>query len=113
MGDPMYEGDKVDSWQPFSFGPRNLLGGIWRTNSGEVGLGFDLELCEKSQGWAERQKVFISWDKGQLWVGLKDVEMEKHEELRRKTFADECRKSFGSSMNAKIFQTIIGIRIGH
>ena len=84
MGDARYEGDKVDAWQPFSFGPRNCIGRNlaymeMRLILARLIWGFDLELCEESNGWAERQKVFILWDKGPLWVRLKDVEREKNE----------------------------------
>lgn len=85
MGDPRYDGDKVDAWQPFSFGPRNCIGRNlaymeMRLILARLVWGFDLELFEESQGWAERQKVFILWDKGPLWVKLRDVEREKNKE---------------------------------
>jgi len=76
IGDPRYEDDKMDAWQPFSFGPRNCIGRNlaymeMRLILARLVWGFDLELCEESQGWAERQKVFILWDKGPLWVKLR------------------------------------------
>ena len=30
---------------------------------------FDFELCAESEGW-DRQKVFLLWEKGDLWVRL-------------------------------------------
>jgi len=82
MGDSRYEDDKLDAWQPFSFGPRNCIGRNlaymeMRLILARLVWGFDLELCEESQGWAERQKVYILWDKGPLWVKLKHVEREE------------------------------------
>ncbi|KAI1452355.1 cytochrome P450 [Annulohypoxylon moriforme] len=70
MGDPKYEHDKRDARQPFSFGPRNCLGMnmAWhemRLLLAKVLFNFDIELCDKSEDWAD-QKIYILWAKKPL-----------------------------------------------
>ncbi|KAI1123506.1 cytochrome P450 monooxygenase-like protein [Nemania abortiva] len=70
MGDPAFENDQRDARQPFSLGPRNCLGmGMaWREMRlllAKIVFNFDLDLCDKSQDWAD-QNVYILWEKKPL-----------------------------------------------
>ncbi|GJC87619.1 cytochrome P450 monooxygenase aclL [Colletotrichum liriopes] len=76
LGDADFASDNKDAFQPFHIGARNCLGRNlayveMRLVLARLVWNFDIELAEESQGWAERQKVFILWDKGPLKVHLK------------------------------------------
>ena len=75
-----FRDDKRDVYQPFSVGPRGCIGInlayaemrlivtrlLWR---------FDLSIPKGQkdwQAWVERQKTFILWEKGGLWVDVKE-----------------------------------------
>ena len=75
LGKKEFENDDRKAAQPFSFGPRNCIGKNLAYNEMRLILSrvlwsFDLELQDESQGWAERQIVFILWEKGPLKVKL-------------------------------------------
>ena len=69
--------DRRDAFQPFGFGPRNCIGRNlaymeMRLILARLVWNFDLELCKESVGW-EKQKSYILWEKGPLWVRCKPV----------------------------------------
>lgn len=83
LGDPEYEGDRRDSFQPFSYGPRGCIGQnmAWhemRLIFASLIASFDFELCDESSNWLY-QKVHVLWEKPPLMVKLKPVggELEK------------------------------------
>ncbi|KZL75635.1 cytochrome p450 [Colletotrichum incanum] len=76
LGDAEFVSDNKNAFQPFHIGARNCLGRNlayveMRLILARLIWNFDIELAEESQGWAERQKVFILWDKGPLKMHLK------------------------------------------
>jgi len=76
MGAPEFKHDKRKVVQPFSVGPRNCLGQnlAWlelKIILARVIWNFDLELCEESRGWMEKQKFYIVAERSQLMVRLK------------------------------------------
>ncbi|KAE9376744.1 cytochrome P450 ClCP1 [Stipitochalara longipes BDJ] len=76
MGAPEFKDDKRKVVQPFSVGPRNCLGQnlAWleiKIILARVIYNFDLELCEESRGWMERQKFYIVAERSELMVRLK------------------------------------------
>ncbi|KAH8719485.1 cytochrome P450 monooxygenase-like protein [Phaeosphaeriaceae sp. PMI808] len=78
MGDEKYAGDKRETFNPFSFGPRNCLGknlayAEMRLIVAKVLFNFDLELVDKENDWMQSQRVFVLWEKPSLMVRLKAV----------------------------------------
>ncbi|KAI1393328.1 cytochrome P450 [Hypoxylon trugodes] len=80
MGDPKYEGDRLDAVQPFSVGPRNCLGrnlaySEMRLILARVIYNFDMVLADDpvNQRWLEDQKVYVIWEKPPLKVHLAPV----------------------------------------
>ncbi|KAH8788468.1 cytochrome P450 [Diaporthe sp. PMI_573] len=78
LGDARFSSDNRDAFQPFHTGPRNCIGRNlayveMRLILARVIWHFDLELAQESHGWAEKQKIFILWDKSPLMVHLKPV----------------------------------------
>ena len=74
-GDERFVADRRDAFNPFSYGPRNCVGRNlaymeMRLILARLVWNFDLELCEESIGW-EKQKIYILWEKGPLWVRCK------------------------------------------
>lgn len=72
-----YDDDKKDVLNPFAYGPRNCIGKNLANHEMRVILAsllwhFDLQLCPESSSWAD-QKVFLTWDKGELWVKPKYI----------------------------------------
>jgi averantin hydroxylase len=74
-----FEGDNKAVMQPFSVGPRNCIGrnlayAEMRLILSKVLYSFDLELDEERTGdWTGVQKTFILWEKGPLWVNIKEA----------------------------------------
>ncbi|KAF4878119.1 Cytochrome P450 monooxygenase aclL [Colletotrichum siamense] len=67
--------DDRNAMRPFSVGPRDCLGKnlAWaemRMILAYLVWNFDLELQSDSQGWIERQKVFMLWEKPDLNVKI-------------------------------------------
>ncbi|KAJ1334018.1 aspirochlorine biosynthesis cytochrome P450 monooxygenase [Microdochium nivale] len=67
--------DRTDVLQPFSTGPRNCIGknlayAEMRVILSRLLFAFDLEMAAQSSAWADNQKVFILWDKGDIMVKL-------------------------------------------
>jgi len=72
--DSRFASDKRAVLQPFSVGPRNCIGqGLAmaeiRAILARVLWHFEFELCEESGGWDD-QKVYVLWEKPDLWVKL-------------------------------------------
>jgi cytochrome P450 len=73
----VYYNDKREAVRPFSVGPRNCIGQNlayheMRLIMARLMWEFDLELDGKSEGWTEGMKVRVFWDKGGLWVRVKE-----------------------------------------
>ncbi|KAK0724599.1 putative cytochrome P450 monooxygenase [Lasiosphaeris hirsuta] len=77
LHDPRYAGDKLDSLQPFSLGPRNCVGrGLaiaeMRLILAKIIFNFDMEYVDTDKDWLD-QKIFLLWDKPALNVYLTPV----------------------------------------
>jgi cytochrome P450 len=77
-GDPMYKSDNLDIVKPFSLGPRNCIGKHLAYAEIKVILAkllwnFDLHLCEESERWIDRLRVFGFWEKVPLMVRFDPV----------------------------------------
>ncbi|KAI7773754.1 hypothetical protein LA080_009997 [Diaporthe eres] len=71
-----FANDRRDAFQPFSYGPRNCLGmNLARAEMhyiiARLLWNFDIELTEESRDWLHRQKSYLMWEKGGLYVKLK------------------------------------------
>ncbi|RYP06150.1 hypothetical protein DL764_003326 [Monosporascus ibericus] len=78
LGDPLYEGDRLDAMQPFSTGPRNCIGknlayAEMRLILAKIVWNFDMVLEDDSRAWLKDQKSYILWDKPPLNVRLTPV----------------------------------------
>ncbi|KAJ6171580.1 hypothetical protein N7470_000647 [Penicillium chermesinum] len=78
LGDPRFANDDYEILQPFNVGPRNCLGrnlayAEMRMILARIVFNFDLSLAKDSEGWMERQKIFLFWQKGPLNVHLTPV----------------------------------------
>ena len=76
MGASEFKNDKRKVVQPFSVGPRNCLGQSLARFELKIVLArvlwnFDLELCEESRGWMEKQRFYIAAARPELTVRLK------------------------------------------
>ncbi|PQE17491.1 Isotrichodermin C-15 hydroxylase protein [Rutstroemia sp. NJR-2017a WRK4] len=78
LNDPRFATDKQNVLQPFSLGPRNCIGQASNTHLAMAEMRailarvlwhFDISLCAESQHWGQH-KVFILWDKPDLFVKL-------------------------------------------
>jgi len=79
LGDERYKNDNRDSFNPFSFGPRNCLGknlayAEMRLILAKVLFNFDLDLVDKTHDWMKDQKFYTLWEKPSLMVKLKPVQ---------------------------------------
>jgi cytochrome P450 len=78
-GNKEFESDNKSSFQPWSMGPRNCLGKNLAYHEMRVILAsllwhFDLDLCEESKGWPDKQKNYIVlWEKQPLMCRLRPV----------------------------------------
>ncbi|KAI0181453.1 putative cytochrome P450 [Hypoxylon sp. FL1284] len=71
-------GNRLDSLQAFSVGPRNCIGrnlayAEMRLILARIVYDFDMKLSDESQKWIERQKSFALWDRIPLYVYLTPV----------------------------------------
>lgn len=79
LGNKEFESDRKSSFQPWSMGPRNCLGENLTYHEMRIILAsllwhFDLELCEESNGWSDKQKNYIVlWEKQPLMCRLRAV----------------------------------------
>jgi len=79
LGGTEFEHDDRAARQPFSWGTRNCIGqnlayAEMRLILARVCWGFDMELDEERSGdWMREQKVFVLWEKGELWVRVRAV----------------------------------------
>ncbi|KAI3554066.1 cytochrome P450 [Colletotrichum abscissum] len=71
LGDPEFATDKRD--EDFA-DPNNLAYVKMQLILAHLTWNFDMELAEESRGWAEKQKVYILWEKGPLEVHLSPVQ---------------------------------------
>lgn len=79
LGVEEFKGDNLAVLNPFGIGPRNCIGrnlayGEMRTILTKLLWSFDLELDERSRGWIDKQRVFLLWEKPELWVKIKRAE---------------------------------------
>ncbi|KAK0612188.1 isotrichodermin C-15 hydroxylase [Immersiella caudata] len=77
LGGKEYEADEREAFQPFGMGVRNCIGRSLALMEARMILarlvwGFDMELVEGFEGWAE-QKTFILYEKGELRARLTPV----------------------------------------
>ncbi|KAL2020295.1 hypothetical protein VTK56DRAFT_8523 [Thermocarpiscus australiensis] len=75
LGDPAFEGDHKEAFQPFHLGPRNCLGKNlayieMRLILARVLWNFDMRIAEDSLDWMKRQRIYTLWEKGKLNVYL-------------------------------------------
>ncbi|KAJ0117746.1 Cytochrome P450 monooxygenase hmp1 [Diaporthe amygdali] len=73
---PEFANDRRDAFQPFSYGPRNCLGmNLARAEMhyiiARLLWNFDIELTADSRDWLHRQKSYLMWEKGGLYVHLR------------------------------------------
>ncbi|KAI1777998.1 cytochrome P450 [Hypoxylon cercidicola] len=78
MGDPKYEGDRLEAMQPFSFGPRNCLGrnlayAEMRLILAKIIFNFDMTLADDCKDWLRDQKAYVVWDKPPLNIYMTPV----------------------------------------
>lgn len=78
LADPCFAHDKMDAFEPFSYGHadclgRNLAYVEMRFILASILLNFDMALAEKSRPWTEGQKAYIIWQKPPLNVYLTPV----------------------------------------
>ncbi|KAK4450260.1 Isotrichodermin C-15 hydroxylase [Podospora aff. communis PSN243] len=78
LGEKKYEADQKETFQPFGMGVRNCIGRSLALMEARMILarlvwGFDMEMVEGYEGWAE-QKTFILYEKGELRASLTPVE---------------------------------------
>ncbi|KAM0263717.1 hypothetical protein ACHAQJ_001031 [Trichoderma viride] len=71
LGDPEFENDKREAFQPFSAGPRNCIGknlaySEMRLILARVIMEYDIKLAEGTKGWDTRSKVYSLWEKGSV-----------------------------------------------
>ncbi|KAF1998245.1 cytochrome P450 [Amniculicola lignicola CBS 123094] len=76
-----YQDDVKAAFQPFQLGPRGCIGKNLayfeiKSTIARLVWNFDMEICEESKSWIQ-QKVFLVWEKGPLWVKLRQRENEK------------------------------------
>ena len=82
-----YRNDNREVFQPFSVGPRNCIGknlayAEMRLVMARLLWRFDLSVPQGQKGkgweeWVERQKTYILWEKGGLWVDVKEMQAGK------------------------------------
>lgn len=75
LGDPVYQDDKRDAFNPFLTGPRGCLGKnlAWAellSVTARLLFHFDMELCAESKGWGVNQKTQVFWSQPPLLVNL-------------------------------------------
>ncbi|KAH8723926.1 cytochrome P450 46A1 [Phaeosphaeriaceae sp. PMI808] len=75
LGDERFALDHRSVVQPFAYGSRDCLGKNMayhemRLVLANVVYNFDFELCPESEGWMEKQRVYILWEKSPLMVKL-------------------------------------------
>ncbi|KAK1674114.1 cytochrome P450 [Colletotrichum godetiae] len=78
MGDEKFASDNREAFQPFHIGSRNCLGRNlayveMRLILARLIWNFDVEIDEEYKDWAQKQQVFILWDKGPLKAHLTPV----------------------------------------
>ncbi|KAI0180479.1 cytochrome P450 [Hypoxylon sp. FL1284] len=73
LGDPAFDGDKLDSMRPFSVGPRDCIGknlayAEMRLILAKIIFNFDIRIHDDSRKWLDTQKFFVFWEKPSLNV---------------------------------------------
>ncbi|PNS17594.1 Isotrichodermin C-15 hydroxylase [Sphaceloma murrayae] len=74
LGDPEYEGDVKEAFNPFHLGPRACLGrnlayAEMRVIFAKMLFNFDMKLADESQDWMD-QNMYVVWEKNTLKVHL-------------------------------------------
>ncbi|PLB41274.1 cytochrome P450 [Aspergillus candidus] len=74
--DARYANDNLEASKPFATGPRDCLGKYlayaeMRMVVSRLLWNFDVELVDGQMDWADRQRVYIVYEKGELMVRLK------------------------------------------
>ncbi|KAM6529442.1 hypothetical protein FALCPG4_007578 [Fusarium falciforme] len=79
LDDPSFSGDQKAAFEPFSTGPRNCIGKKSVLAYAEMRLilariiwNFDLEIDPRSEGWIDRNEIYLLWEKPDLYVRLVD-----------------------------------------
>ncbi|KAK1829935.1 isotrichodermin C-15 hydroxylase [Podospora conica] len=77
-GDPAFKDDNLDTMQAFSTGPRNCIGrnlafAQMRLALARLVYDFDMSLADESDGWFEKQRSYLLWDRAELNVYFKPV----------------------------------------
>ncbi|KAF5485433.1 Cytochrome P450 monooxygenase 1 [Colletotrichum aenigma] len=78
MGEDEFASDNREAFQPFHIGSRNCLGRNlayveMRLILARLIWNFDVQIDEACMDWAEKQQIFILWDKGPLEAHLTPV----------------------------------------
>ncbi|KJX93445.1 cytochrome P450 like protein [Zymoseptoria brevis] len=78
LGDDDFKQDHLDSFMPFSTGPRVCIGKSFAMHEMRLILAtllvsFDVELHPDSEGWMDQQQNYLVWEKPPLYVKLKPV----------------------------------------
>ncbi|KAL1897469.1 hypothetical protein Sste5346_004207 [Sporothrix stenoceras] len=75
LGDPRFDSDQKVALQPFAVGPRNCIGknlayAEMRLILAKMIWNFEMELHPRSEGWLEKNVVYLLWEKPDLYVRL-------------------------------------------
>lgn len=73
LGDPRFDDDRKEAFQPFVYGPRNCLGknlayAEMRLILARIIWNFDMELADRDEKWIDHNEVYTIWEKKPLKV---------------------------------------------
>ncbi|KAI9159113.1 Cytochrome P450 monooxygenase astJ [Paramyrothecium foliicola] len=74
--DPIFDQDNKNVFKPFSFGPRDCIGknlayAEMRVIVARMLYRFDVEIGAGQEGWHDKQRIFLVWQKDPLYLDLK------------------------------------------